>query len=50
MALLTAQEIEGAPKRLGELTLAEDTTVELLAVGGVVTVLDFRARLSTRVM
>ena len=48
MALLTAQEIEGALKRLGELALAEDTAVELLAVGGVVMVLDFRARLSTR--
>ncbi len=47
MALLTRIQIENALRRLGELALDHGETIELLAVGGVVMVLAYDARLAT---
>ena len=47
MALLARGQIEDALRRLGELALQQDESIELLAVGGTVMVLAYNARLST---
>jgi len=47
LALLTRVQIEDALRRLGELALHHGETIELLAVGGVVMVLAYDARLAT---
>jgi len=47
LALLTRVQIENALQRLGELALRRGETIELLAVGGVVMVLAYDARLAT---
>lgn len=47
MALLTRSDIENALRRLGELALQQDESIELLAVGGAAMVLGYDARMST---
>lgn len=47
MALLSKAEIENALTKLGELALDNDTSIELLVVGGAAMVLAYNARLST---
>ena len=47
MSLLTRQDIEEALTRLGQLAIQQNQQIELLAVGGVVMVLAYDARLST---
>jgi hypothetical protein len=47
LALLERGQIEDALRRLGELALQQDESIELMAVGGVVMVLAHNARLST---
>lgn len=47
MALLTRSDIENALRRLGELALQQDESIELLAVGGAAMVLGYDARLAT---
>jgi hypothetical protein len=47
LTLLTRVQIEAALRRLGELALQHGETIELLAVGGVVMVLAYDARLAT---
>jgi hypothetical protein len=47
LALLTRSDIENALRRLGELALQQDETIELLVVGGAAMVLGYDARLAT---
>jgi hypothetical protein len=47
MSLLNKQEIEEALTRLGQLALQQNQQIELLAVGGVVMVIVYNARLAT---
>ena len=48
MALLDRADPRAALARVGQLAIAEGTTVELIAVGGGVMVLEFGTRPSTR--
>jgi hypothetical protein len=47
LTLLTRSDIENALRRLGELALQQDETIELLVVGGAAMVLAYDARMST---